>query len=305
MKKYSIVKFGSQLNANFDEYSDKDLLICTETNKELKELFKLYSAAGWSVSGYTYSKLKYLSNKGSLFLSHLQLNSTITYDFNNRVSNIICSHQPKDNYFTELDDARKYFNIINFTPDLQLGYAWFADCFYVGLRNYLIFEYANKNIFEFSYLNIIELLLIENRISKEEYSVLRQLRVVKFNYRENILDELPSKSFIESLFSIASKLNFIKEPSFQNPKNFQINTLKNVYSNEFNGYQKLRLIEGIYCSKEVNIPEIKRIVSNPQFYASKLLDNSFLNKILNKLEKKDAAGFINLAEQRRKKECFV
>lgn len=305
MKNYSIVKFGSQLNSNFDEYSDKDLLIATDSYKDLNELFKLYSKDGWSVSGYTYSKLKYLSDKGSLFISHLMLNSTITYDFDNKFKEIIDSHKLKDNYLNELEDSKNYFKIINSTPDLSLGYAWFADCFYVGLRNYLIFEYANKNILEFSYLKIIELLLLENRITEADYSILRQLRVVKYNYRENILDELPSKSFIFSLFEIASNLNLIQNPIFQDPAYFKINTLRNIFSKELNGYQKLRLVEGIYCSKEINIPEIKRIVSNPQFYASKLLDNSFLNKIINKFENKDVVGFVNLVEHRKKKVCLA
>ena len=260
-------------------------MIATDNVSDLIELHKQYTALGWSVSSYTYSKLKYLSSKGSLFLSHLKLNSNIIFDPENTFKQIVDKHLQKEDYNNELVDSINYFDIINYIPDLQLGYAWFADCFYVGFRNFLIFENANKHIYEFSYLKMIESLLKENKISMKEYHILRELRVVKYNYRANILDELPQKSFISSLLPIAKRFNIIPKAFFVNPQHYQNSVLDIIHCRHINGYQRLRLLEGIYCSKEINIPEIKRIVSNPQFYASKLSDNTFLDGLINILEK--------------------
>jgi hypothetical protein len=299
MKKYSIIKFGSQLNSNFDKYSDKDLLIVTDNVTDLIRLYEKFTNEGWSVSGYTYSKLEYLSKKGSLFLTHLKLNSITIHDFENRFKKIIENHFPKTNYNNELIDSTKYFGIIEKIPDLQLGYAWFADCFYVGLRNYLIFKNANDNIFEFSYLKIINRLLINRIINVEEYKILKELRIAKFNYRENILDELPSRSFIVRLLSIGERLNILQNTQFSKSSDFREDILKKIYSDQFNGYQRLRLVEGIYCSKKMNIPEIKKIVSNPQFYACKLTNNTFLNNIIILLEKGKLNNFISLVSDKK------
>ena len=112
MKNYSIAEFGSQLSSNFDKYSDKDLLIAAENINDLIKLHKQYTALGWSVSSYTYSKLKYLSHKGSLFLSHLKLNSNIIFDSENTFKQIIDEHLQKENYNDELAGSINYFNVI-------------------------------------------------------------------------------------------------------------------------------------------------------------------------------------------------
>ncbi|QGY44724.1 hypothetical protein GM418_13920 [Maribellus comscasis] len=294
MKKYSIIKFGSQLNSNFDKYSDKDLLVVADTSRHLSFLYEKYSSQGWSVSGYTYSKLKYLSNKGSLFISHLKKDSEILFDYRNKFQELLDSHQIERDFKNEIKGSKDYFDILRNIPDNQLGYAWFADCFYVGLRNYLIFKNAERNIFEFSYLNIIELLRQNCQVTETEYTLLRELRVVKFNYREDILDELPSKLYVLSLIQIARKLDLFESSNFIETLLFENLTLSYIKESNFNGYQRLRLIEGIYCAKEINIPEVKRIISNPQFYASRLMDNKFMMEIIRQLNKNATQHFVNL-----------
>ena len=283
MKKYSIIKFGSQLNSHFDKYSDKDLLIVSNSKQQLPDLYDRYTKAGWSVSSYTYSKLEYLSKKGSLFINHLIKDSEVLYDYQGKFKSIIGNHITKRNYDIEIDDSKKYFEIVNYIPDIPLGYAWFVDCFYVGLRNYLIFINAKNNIFEFSYLQIIKMLLSKNIIDQSEYEILKQLRVLKYNYRENYINELPSREFVESLIKIAQKLNLINNSIIIQPSAFDKEISNNIFRKKLNGYQRLRLVEGIYCSKNVNMPEIKRIISNPQFYASKLINNDVLMKLIDTL----------------------
>lgn len=284
MKNYSIAKFGSQLRSHFDKYSDKDLLVVAETIEELITLHKKYTKEGWSVSSYTYSKLEFLSQKGSLFISHLSNESEILIDSNSRFRNILDKHIHKCDFKQDLEDSRIYFKILDTIPDLSLGYAWFSDCVYVGLRNYLVFEYANKGVYEFSYLKLIERLYFENKIDNKELFILRQLRILKYNYRENILDELPSKHFAIKLITILKKLSLTSDIKIEPSYKFENNTLRIVTNSKFNGYQRLRLIEGLYCSKGINNPEIKKIISNPQFYACKLVDNNYLNNIIDTLE---------------------
>lgn len=277
---YSIAKFGSQLGSNFDKYSDKDLLVVSESYDELLELSQEYSTLGWSVSCYTYDKLKYLSRKGSLFVSHLKSESVILFDPSNRLKQILTQHKHKKNYDVEFQESKDYFKIMHIIPDSLLGYAWFADCFYVGLRNYLIFANANNGIFDFSYLSLVKRLFVTSKITEEEYLILRNLRIVKFNYRNDFMDDLPGKSFVKSLINIANHLDIQLKCSFVSPNVFSSVISDLIYNKTTNGYQRLRIVEGVYCASGINSIEIKRIITNPQFYASKLLDNRIIDNLL-------------------------
>ena len=92
MKNYSVAIYGSSLRSDFDKYSDKDLLIVSSSYKRLNQLKKSYEERGFSVSTYTYSKLQFLSRKGSLFIEHLRKESSILIDDKNRLKCILESH---------------------------------------------------------------------------------------------------------------------------------------------------------------------------------------------------------------------
>lgn len=210
MKNYSIAIFGSSLRSDFDKYSDKDLLVVADDYKTLDELKTIYSKDNWSISFYTYSKLRYLSKNGSLFIKHLQKESKIISDENDILERILNQFNPKSNYKKDIKDCVKYFDIIKVVPNTSLGYAWFCDSFYVGLRNYLVFINAENGIFEFSFINLLKVLKDQGQIKQSDIEILKELRVVKRNYREGILDELPTLDFIEKVIPIAIAIGIIK-----------------------------------------------------------------------------------------------
>lgn len=285
MKNYSIAIFGSSLRADFDKYSDRDLLIVANDFETLDKLKKIYSKENFSISYYTYSKLKYLSENGSLFIRHLKKESKIITDKNGKLKNILNQFRPKNNYKSDIKECESYFDIINMVPKTTLGYAWFCDSLFVGLRNYLVFKNAENEIFEFSYIKLLNGLKEEGLINQSEVNILRELRVVKRNYRDEILDELPSFDFIKTLIPIVKALGLLDSVNFVDSKTFQETIEKSIIKKKFNSYQRLRLIEGYYCSQELNIPELKKIISNPQFYACKMKDNNFTLNLISKIKK--------------------
>ena len=154
MKNYSVAIFGSSLRADFDKYSDRDLLIVAENYETLNRLKEEYSNENWSISFYTYSKLEYLSKNGSLFIKHLRNESKILLDKNDRFSSIIDNYKPKEDFKNEIQNSLNYFKIIEYIPNSSLGFAWYCDCLFVGLRNFLVFENAQNGIFEFSFIKL-------------------------------------------------------------------------------------------------------------------------------------------------------
>lgn len=292
MKNYSTAIFGSSLRADFDKYSDKDLLIVAEDYKTLKKLKKTYSKNDWSISSYTYSKLEYLSKNGSLFIKHLQKESQITIDINGRLKGILDDFNPRRDYKKNIEDCINYFDILKLIPDTSMGWAWFCDSFYVGLRNYLVFKNAEREIFEFSFIKLLSNLKESGKIDDSDVEILKELRVVKRNYREEILDELPSINFIHKIIRIAISIGVLKEVKILDSLNFQKVTEETIIEKEYNAYQRLRLIEGYYCSQEVNIPELKKIISNPQLYALKMKDDDLIIKFISEMKKRHTRAYI-------------
>jgi predicted nucleotidyltransferase len=285
MRNYSIAIFGSSLRSDFDKYSDKDLLIVAEDYETLENLKTNFLEDDWSISFYNYSKLKYLSKNGSLFIKHLQNESRIIVDKNDKLKEILSEFNPKSNYKKDIEGCLSYFEIIELIPNTTLGFAWFCDSLYVGLRNYLVFKNAEKGIFEFSFIKLLNILKEQRIIESHEIETLKELRVVKKNYRDEVFDELPSLSFVLKIAQIAKSIGILKELKIVDAFHFQNLVEKSILNKKFNPYQKLRLVEGYYCSKDLNIPELKKIISNPQFYALKMKDNEFTMNLISEMKK--------------------
>jgi len=285
MKNFSVAIFGSSLRADFDKYSDRDLLIVADDFETLERLKSDYSKEDWSISFYTYSKLEFLSKNGSLFIKHLQNESKIIIDKTGKLDKLLSDFKPKNDYKKDIQECENYFDILETIPKTDLGFAWFCDSLYVGLRNYLVFKNAENGIFEFSFIKLLRGLEKQKIITKSDVEILKELRVVKRNYREEILDELPSLSFIQKIIPIIKTIGVLETVKIVDSSKFQNIVDKSIIRKKFNPYQRLRLVEGYYCSQELSLPELKKIISNPQFYASKMKDNNFTMNLLSEIKK--------------------
>ena len=298
MKNYSVAIFGSSLRADFDKYSDRDLLVVANDYETLDKLKVKYSKDNWSISYYTYSKLRYLSENGSLFIKHLQNESKIIVDNESELNNILNSFNPKSEYKNDIQDSLNYFNILKLVPKTELGLAWFCDSLFVGLRNFLVFKNAEHGIFEFSFIKLLSILKVQGKITQSDINILRELRVVKRNYREDIFDELPSFSFIQKVIAIVKKIGILDSVKIVDSLTFQNSIDKIIIGKNFNPYQRLRLVEGYYCSQRLNIPELKKIISNPQFYASKMKDDAYTLNLISEIKKRHTTTYIKHSASR-------
>lgn len=287
MKNYSIAIYGSSTRENFDKYSDKDILIIAETFEDLKKYRLEYENQGFSVSTYTYSKLNFMSKNGSLFIDHLVKESKILFDSNDRLDIILKNHKSKKPDLKQFQDNKNYFKLLKFVPNFDKGFGWYCDCLYVGIRNYLILKSAENGNFNFSYLTLLEELKSEDLITENEIKILRELRVIKRNYREKINDELPSKSYILKVIKVANKLNLVKNIKIKDKIEFQNFVKLSIQNADLNHYQKLRLIEMYYYINGEENKEIEKIICNPQFYASFFKKEKYILNIIEKISKNE------------------
>jgi hypothetical protein len=287
MKSFSIAIFGSFISPNFDKYSDKDLLIVSDSYLTLNNLKEKYESKGYSVSTYTYKKLQYLSEKGSLFIQHLKKESLILRDKKGLLNAILKNHIETIPSNEQVKESVEYFDFLKIIPNTAIGYAWFCDCFYVGIRNHLILKSASNKSYKFSFLNLLTDLKKSNEINNDDFETLRQLRVLKKNYRERVYEELPSKDYIKSLIKVGEKLNLVPNTKFDNQKNFNNYLLKKIRSSDTNHYFKLRLVEVYYLQSGHRFAELDKIICNPQLYAMKFKNEEFVYRLVNNIQQKN------------------
>jgi hypothetical protein len=285
MKNTSIAIFGSSQRTNFDKYSDKDLLIVGESYSKINELRQEYESQNYSVSTYTYKKLQFLSDSGSLFIQHLKKESKILIDGNDNLKSILDNHKESIPTQKELTESIDYFKFLKSIPNSNWGYAWFCDCFYVGLRNHLILRSAIKGDYNFSFLNLIDDLLQSKEIDLNDFEILRQVRVVKKAYRERIDEILPSQDFMNSLVAVGQKLKLIPSIDFISCENFKSYVVCEVKNQKTNHYFKLRLFEVYYILSGQRNSKIDKYICNPQMYALKFKNTDFICKLIDDLEK--------------------
>jgi predicted nucleotidyltransferase len=279
--KYSILIYGSSIRGNSDKYSDKDLLIVAEEYNVLNSLKDYYSQLGWSVSTYTYDKLNYLSINGYLFVKHLILEGEIIFDTDNSLHSILKNFKECVDYVKEMKKASFFLNFIQEIPDNVISYSWLLDNTYLTLRNYLIYESALKKEYNFGYIDLVNNLLSENRITQTEAEKLFQLRVIKSCYRNNFDDISPSKDFTEDIISIVNNIGLRITTSFsQSRLNFEKINFNNIDS----AYKKLRLIELVLKNESIEDQYLNKCISNPQMYASNKSIEKIHLKVLEKIK---------------------
>jgi hypothetical protein len=236
-----------------------------------------YESKGISVTFYTFTKLEFLSSKESLFIEHLKREAHLLFDEGNRLANLLLNTPTITSSQNRLDESTKYFQPFDFIPKSSLGFGWYCDTFYVGFRNYLINLSALKGSYKFSFMDLLQEFYEDKQIDKDEFEILRQLRVIKRNYRTKQHDELPSVSYMHSLSTFMQRMNFIKSIKLVDTEIRDI-VKSRLIGADLNYYQKLRLIEIYYYSSEVNLPEIETLISNPNCYAFVLKNDEFIIK---------------------------
>lgn len=184
-------------------------------------------------------------------------------------------------YVKEMKKASFFLNFIQEIPDNVISYSWLLDNTYLTLRNYLIYESALKKEYNFGYIDLVNNLLSENRITQTEAEKLFQLRVIKSCYRNNFDDISPSKDFTEDIISIVNNIGLRITTSFsQSRLNFEKINFNNIDS----AYKKLRLIELVLKNESIEDQYLNKCISNPQMYASNKSIEKIHLKVLEKIK---------------------
>jgi hypothetical protein len=266
--------FGSAARGDFDQQSDRDILIVDTDLDVLKARSIQLSKAGWSVAAYTFEKLSALNSNGALFLQHLKLEAQITIDQDRRLTTLLRGFSPKKSYQFEIEQNSKIAMLAGEIPPSPRGALLAADILYVTVRNYGILRLAEQGIHTFAYSELLDALEAHRLISANGARELAPLRFLKCLYRSGELP--PISSLIEA---IGNALNVLPHDQF--PDKLQMTTAKALLSAsapeaDVPAYWQLRDLErrfvalqslGANCEVNEQLLKLRRWIENPRAYA--------------------------------------
>lgn len=273
----SVAIFGSVARNEADALSDNDLLVVSEHSAQAKDLKSLRNQ-GYSPAAYTWRTLESLAKHRSLFLLHLKLESKILKDRDSRLSNLLSSVKPPEDYSTALRNSIDLAALTTNVPDIKLLRLWAADVLAVAVRNYLVTIAVQRGYYIFSYRSLIDFAESLFKLDLDAKAALLSLRTWKANYRKKgttYTSIAPSINEIQLVQRTISLIGGIKIFGSQiGEAEFAYQLMNNIHTSE-PWYHALRRYEGVYRAINPNYFEIDVInkiesqISSPCCY----LDN--------------------------------
>ncbi len=269
---YAIAEFGSTSRSSSDKYSDRDLLVVCNKNKQ-SVLYGRYSLRGYSVSVLTPEQLIYMKRKGSLFIQHLKKEAKILIDSDGMLARFLSTCELVPPAASELTKCKNTIQFISSWSDsIQLS-AWKSDFLYCVSRDLLIKTLATKGVVAFGLDDLEREACSYYGFTHQEFVNLRTLRQIKAAYRSNI--KLPSQ-MIESAKAWLATLSqaFGVDNIDSNCKSVD-SKLRQLKVRLFNSpYERLRSLEAVYLmarSNDLWHPDhdiLMKHILNPNCYGS-------------------------------------
>lgn len=269
---FAVAEFGSVVRKTNDIYSDRDLLIVSERLFH-KALRLLYEAAGYTVSILTPNQLSAMQRRGSLFIQHLKLESTILFDEQGRFQSWLNDCEmvvPTDDEMARCSASLEF--LYNWPNDPRLT-GWKADVAYCVSRDFFIKYLARKSKLAFGIDDIEKALMDLGFLQISDFQLFSRLREFKALYRTGKDLPFDSESLLDTFFeNLASRLGLLKKGSEPDTIESYIISLN---KRNFNStYEKLRSLEAAYLivrSQGKYHPQdqiLMKIITAPNAYGS-------------------------------------
>jgi len=282
---YAIAEFGSTSRSTSDKYSDRDLLVVCNKDKQ-SMLYERFSNKGFSVSVLNPEQLMYMKQRGSLFLQHLRAEAKILIDSDGRLARFLNSCELVPPSVTELRKCKGTIKFISSWSDSITLSAWKSDFLYCISRDLLIKTLATKGVVVFGLEDLEREVGLHYGVSKEEFENLRALRKIKAAYRSN--NELPHEMVENANAWLITLRHTFDAPLIDASMESLESKVKHLKDRQFNSaYERLRSLEAVYLiarSNNLRHPDhdllMKHILSPNRYGSSQNRKTSQINKYL-------------------------
>lgn len=173
---YLILECGSAARGDTNIHSDRDLVCIWSGNPPN---YSLLNKVHGEIMYYSLGAIKRMSKKGSLFITHLDIDSKYL-DGDKKIFSPFRGYRPKKEKIKEtLINTSNFIKEIIWYPDTLVGKLWLYDVLYVSLRNFIYCKNALTDIYLFGYEAAIEKLHIAQNYSDK----MLLIREGKYSYR--------------------------------------------------------------------------------------------------------------------------
>lgn len=174
---YVIVQCGSSARGDAGPNSDVDIVcVWKKSPPNFDEITERFG----EVMTYSYDTILRMKKKGSLFLTHLDIEGKyISGDA--EVIKLFRNFRPNNkSNLQNFNTTKDFITNIKWYPDSERGFLWLMDVLYVSLRNCIYCKNALNKVYLFSYKDAIAAL----NLNTCESAVLLAVREGKYNYRK-------------------------------------------------------------------------------------------------------------------------
>ncbi|RUS02565.1 hypothetical protein [Pectobacterium polaris] len=195
---YVILECGSVARGDANHNSDRDIVCIWHGEKPPYEsINKNYG----ETSFYSLNCIKSMKDKGSLFLTHLDVDSKCL-DGNSKIANVFSGYRPSKNLIEmTLKDTINFINEIAWFPNSLHGYYWLCDVLYVSLRNCIFCINALNKRFLFGFEDAMQ----DLPLNSSEIITMLHLREAKYAYRLGKVNDAISFN-IKKIEEVSSKI---------------------------------------------------------------------------------------------------
>ncbi|MFI8747417.1 nucleotidyltransferase domain-containing protein [Pseudomonas sp. NPDC077186] len=247
---YVVIKCGSSARGDTNENSDLDLVcIWSGSSPDYKSISNKYG----DIMFYSQETIRRMREKGSLFLTHLDVDSKYVCGDANLLLEFRgfrpLNHQT-ENLFNE---TRRFIASVDWFPNSDIGRLWLCDLLYVSLRGCVYCKNAINGIFVFGFLDALKACELPESV----VSTLLNLREGKYAYRKKSFSSFQSFN----LRSIEQACKFILEQETK----FRIGGITNWSKMVRNDYWGERLIERAILNGEHRDDEFMRKITHHNY----------------------------------------
>ncbi|MBV7405605.1 hypothetical protein [Enterobacter sp. ENT03] len=180
---YLILECGSVARGDTNTHSDRDLVcIWSENPPNYIALNEIYG----EIMYYSLNTIKKMRQKGSLFLTHLDIDSKYL-DGDKKLSSSFRGYRPqKEKILCSLINTAALIKEIIWYPDSLVGKLWLYDVLYVSLRNFTYCKNALNGTYLFGYEDAIE----RFHATQNHIETMLLIREGKYSYRRKDIKKI-------------------------------------------------------------------------------------------------------------------
>jgi hypothetical protein len=199
---YVILQCGSKARGDTNIHSDSDYVCIHDKDfniaKQIKKQF-------YNISFLSLETIKRLKRKGSLFLTHIDVDGDILMGEEELLLSLKGFRPSNSSLDKSILESQRFLSEMKWFPRNNIGQLWLMDVLFVALRNIIYCKNGMKSIYKFGFIDAMK----SFGLSDDEINLMCFIRQGKYYFRQHQTETTINTSQIEAALEIASKVSTV------------------------------------------------------------------------------------------------